>query len=51
MSRSTSIVLAVVVIAVGLWVGARWQRFNQKVYSAPEQYTEQIEGLDGLPVR
>ena len=51
MRRLINIILLVSVVVLGIWVGSRLFEGKQKVYYAPEDYTEKVEGLDGIRVR
>lgn len=51
MGRTLNILLVVLVVILGVWIGSHFSGGNQKTYSAPESYTETIEGLDGLQVK
>jgi hypothetical protein len=51
MRRLTNALLLVLVVILGLWIGSRFFKGKQAVYYAPEDYTEKVEGLDGIKVR
>lgn len=44
-------VLMAFVVLLGLWAGSTFMGAKQKVYQAPSNYTEKIDGLDGLKVQ
>jgi len=51
MRRFVRFILVLLVVSIGLWIGSQLLDNNQKTYTAPPDYTETIEGFDGISVR
>ena len=51
MRRFRISIILVIVIVIGILIGSRFLGSEQKVYHAPMDYTETVEGLNGLKVR